>query len=123
MPTTHAVSMPKKVATPTAWRAFAPGPVAKRRGSTPGRRFASRPPGGKRTGPDGHPTIRKLLAYSTGYIYWRIVTDPQELEAAGVTAKPKEERPPKPKSKLQEKYDRDLGPRPPMITSHPLFGQ
>ena len=61
-------------------------------------------------GPDGHPTIRKLLAHSTGYIYWRIITDPQELEAAGVTAKPKEEKPPKPKSKLQEKYDRDLGP-------------
>lgn len=57
-------------------------------------------------GPDGHPTIRKLLAHSTGFIYWRIVTDPQELEAAGVTAKPKEE---KPKSKLQEKYDRNLG--------------
>ena len=64
---------------------------------------------GKRLGwicPDGHPTIRKLLAHSTGYIYWRIVTDPQELEAAGATAKPKEE---KPKSKLQEKHDRDLG--------------
>ena len=62
------------------------------------------------TGPDGHPTIRKLLAHSTGYIYWRIVTDPQELEAAGVTAKPKDEKPPKPKSKLQEKYERDHGP-------------
>ena len=61
-------------------------------------------------GPDGHPTIRKLLAHSTGYIYWRIVTDPQELEAAGVTAKPKDEKPPKPKSKLQEKYERDHGP-------------
>ena len=61
-------------------------------------------------GPDGHPTIRKLLAHSSGYIYWRIVTDPQELEAAGVTAKPKEEKPPKPKSKLQEKYERDHGP-------------
>ena len=60
-------------------------------------------------GPDGHPTIRKLLAHSTGFIYWRIVTDPQELEAAGVTAKPNDEKPPKPKSKLQEKYDRDLG--------------
>ena len=61
-------------------------------------------------GPDGHPTIRKLLAHSSGYIYWRIVTDPQELEAAGVTAKPKDEKPPKPKSKLQEKYERDHGP-------------
>ena len=61
-------------------------------------------------GPDGHPTIRKLLAHSSGYIYWRIVTDPQELEAAGVTAKPKDEKPPKTKSKLQEKYERDHGP-------------
>ena len=61
-------------------------------------------------GPDGHPTIRKLLAHSTGYIYWRIVTDPQELEAAGVKAKPKDEKPPKPKSRLQVKYDRETSP-------------
>lgn len=61
------------------------------------------------TGPDGHPTIRKLLAHSTGYIYWRIVTDPQELKAAEATSA-KVEKPPKPKSKLQEKHERDLGP-------------
>ena len=62
-------------------------------------------------GPDGHPTIRKLLAHSTGFIYWRIVTDPQELEAAGVTAKPKDEKPPMPKTMTQIKREHKKNPR------------
>ena len=60
-------------------------------------------------GKDGLPTTNRTIAHSSGYIFWRVVDDPAEIEQLEAEEGGDGKRP-KPVTRLHLKRERDKGP-------------